>query len=52
VDQVSQSLKAGLSGKAQLWLTGAISPAARTQLQGRGFDVVERARERMQILDY
>jgi hypothetical protein len=52
VDQVSQSLKAGLPGKAQLWLTGTISPAARTQLQGRGFEIVERARERMSILDF
>ena len=52
VDQASASLKEGASGKAQLWLSGTISAAARSQLQGRGFEIVEQARKRVSILDY
>ena len=52
VDQVSASCKEGVSGKTQLWLTGTISAAARSQLQGRGFEIVKQARERVPILDY
>ena len=52
VDQVSAALKDGAPAKVQLWLTGTISPAARSQLQARGVEVVERARERVTILDF
>ena len=50
VDQVSARLKDGMPGKPQLWVTGTVSAAARTGLQGQGIDVVERARAPM--LDY
>jgi len=52
VDQVSGTLKDGMSGKAQLWVTGTVSAAARSGFQGHGFEVVERARERVPVLDY
>jgi hypothetical protein len=52
VDQVSATLKDGVSGTLQLWVTGTVSPAARTGLQGHGIDAVERAHERVAMLDY
>lgn len=52
VDQASASFKEGIPGKAQLWLTGTISAAARGQLQGRGFEIVEQANKRVPILDF
>ena len=52
VDQVSGTLKNGTSGKTELWVTGTVSAAARTGLQGHGIDVMERARDRVPMLDY
>jgi len=55
-DKLSQYLKSnykadGFNGKFELWVTGALSPTAKQELQARGFTVVENAGTRFDIAD-
>jgi hypothetical protein len=55
-DRLSQELKtsyraAGFNGNFELWVTGALSPTAKQELEARGFRVVEQVASRMEIID-
>ena len=41
----------GFNGSFELWMTGALWPKARQELEARGFKVVEQANTRMEIVD-
>jgi hypothetical protein len=55
VDQVTTKLKGntgpGFNGKVDLWLTGTVSPAARRELEARGFSIMENAHTKVEVLD-
>jgi hypothetical protein len=55
-DRISQAIKTsyrapGANGKFELWVTGTLSPTARRELMARGFNVVENAGSRFDIID-
>src|SRR6185369_7458627 len=55
-DRISRELKTnyrapGFNGSFELWVTGALSPKAKQQLQARGFAVVEQVGGRIDIVD-
>ena len=50
VDQVTKTIKSQ-AGKVDLWLTGTTSPAARRELEARGFSIVEQAHTKVEVLD-
>jgi hypothetical protein len=55
-DVLSQHLKTtyrapGFNGRFELWVTGALSPAAKQNLEARGFTVVEQAGSQFEIID-
>ena len=55
-DRLSQNMKAtykapAFNGKFEIWVTGAASPAAKQELQARGFTVVEQAGSRFEMVD-
>src|SRR5262245_48435512 len=55
-DRISQHLKSnyrpqGFKGQFELWVTGAMSPTARQELQARGITVLEQVGSRIDIVD-
>jgi hypothetical protein len=55
-DRLSQELRSsyrapGFNGNFEFWVSGAVSPAARRALEGRGFKVVEQANTLVEIID-
>jgi hypothetical protein len=55
-DRLSQNMKAtykaaGFKGNFEIWVTGAVSPTAKHELQARGFTVVEQTGRRFEIID-
>jgi hypothetical protein len=55
-DVLSQHLKTayrapGFNGRFELWVTGTLSPAAKQNLEARGFTIVEQVGNQLEIVD-